>query len=105
MKKKLKGTLGRPRLYVFKSNKHIYAQIINDNPSKILITKSSLSPEIRKQLATSANIEISKVIGQYIAQACISQNITKVVFDRGNKKYHGKIKALADAVRKEGIKF
>nr|YP_009313353.1 Ribosomal protein L18 [Dichotomaria marginata]SCW21607.1 Ribosomal protein L18 [Dichotomaria marginata] len=105
MQKKLKGTLDRPRLYIFKSNKHIYAQIINDNNSKVLTTKSSISPDIRNYIKSSSTKEISELIGTSIAKVCIQQNIKKVVFDRGKKKYHGKIKALADAIRKEGINF
>nr|YP_009313760.1 Ribosomal protein L18 [Helminthocladia australis]SCW22014.1 Ribosomal protein L18 [Helminthocladia australis] len=107
MRKKLKGTSERPRLYVFRSHKHIYAQVIDDSKSQILIAKSSLSHR-KLSLNTSmscATCQISELIGKLIAQECHDKGINKVVFDRGNKLYHGRIKALAESARAEGIKF
>ena len=101
MKKIIKGTPDRPRLYVFRSNKHIYGQIIDDTQNKILITKSSLSNETKKY----ANCTTSTIIGQLIAKECINKGIKQVVFDRGKKLYHGRIKALAESARKTGIEF
>jgi large subunit ribosomal protein L18 len=105
MKKKIKGTIERPRLYIFKSNKHIYAQIIDDAKTKILIAISSLSPEIRSRLKSNSNCEISKQVGKVIAQHCLNKGIDKVIFDRGKKIYHGQIKALAESAREAGINF
>uniref|UniRef100_UPI00300282AF ribosomal protein L18 n=1 Tax=Anunuuluaehu liula TaxID=3049639 RepID=UPI00300282AF len=107
MKKKIEGTSYRPRLYVFRSNKHIYAQIIDDTKKQILASSSSIAKDVKKytQAKHNANCEISKVIGQDIASKAIKQGISKVVFDRGNKIYHGRIKALADAAREKGINF
>nr|QCI07429.1 ribosomal protein L18 [Leiomenia cribrosa] len=105
MKKKIKGTIERPRLYVFKSNKHIYAQIIDDINHKILLSFSSISNELKIQITSSTNCKISSLIGKNIAIKAKKKGIQKVVFDRGQQLYHGKIKALADAARQEGIDF
>nr|QCI06045.1 ribosomal protein L18 [Delesseria sanguinea] len=101
MKKKLKGSLNKPRLYIFKSNKHIYAQVIDDYNNKILASISTISKTINKL----ANCEVAKEIGKNIAQQLKKQNINKIVFDRGHNIYHGQIKALAEATRQEGIEF
>nr|YP_009297883.1 ribosomal protein L18 [Kumanoa americana]AOM67617.1 ribosomal protein L18 [Kumanoa americana] len=105
MTKKLRGSLERPRLYIFKSNKHIYAQIIDDIKAKTLITISSVTPEIRSNTKYSANCETSKKVGKLIAEYCLDKGINKVLFDRGYNVYHGKIKALADSARESGINF
>jgi large subunit ribosomal protein L18 len=105
MKKKIRGTIERPRLYVFKSNKHIYAQIIDDDQAQILVTISSASPAIRSNQKYPSNCEVSKKIGKSIAEKCLEKGITKIIFDRGKKLYHGKIKALAESVRETGIHF
>jgi len=105
MKKKIQGTLNRPRLYIFKSNKHIYAQIIDDAKAKILVAISSLSPEIRLIIRYKSNCEISKQVGKLVAKQCLIKGITQVIFDRGKKLYHGKIKVLAESAREEGINF
>nr|YP_010155985.1 50S ribosomal protein L18 [Cumathamnion serrulatum]QQY85381.1 50S ribosomal protein L18 [Cumathamnion serrulatum] len=101
MKKKLKGSLNKPRLYIFKSNKHIYAQVIDDYNDQILTSISSLSKTINKL----ANCEVAKKIGKNIAQQLKQKNINRIIFDRGNNIYHGQIKALAEATRQEGIEF
>lgn len=93
------------RLYVFKSNKHIYAQVIDDNQSKTVTTSSSLCPKLRTSLSSSATCITARIIGQDIAKKLKNKGITQVIFDRGKKIYHGKIKALAEAARTEGIKF
>nr|YP_009315600.1 Ribosomal protein L18 [Liagora brachyclada]SCW24258.1 Ribosomal protein L18 [Liagora brachyclada] len=105
MKKIIKGTPDRPRLYIFRSNKHIYGQIIDDTRNKILITRSSLSVKENNQVTGHANCNTSKTIGKLIAQACIDKGIQKIVFDRGKHIYHGRIKALAESARKAGIEF
>jgi large subunit ribosomal protein L18 len=105
MGKKIKGTLERPRLYIFRSNKHIYAQVIDDINAKILVTISSISPEIKTYIKSSATCEASKIVGRSIAEKCISKGIKKIVFDRGGKLYHGRVKALGQSVREAGINF
>lgn len=105
MAKKIIGTSDRPRLYIFRSNKHIYAHIIDDITSKTLLTVSSISPELKNMIEASATCEASKVVGKAIADKCIKEGITKVVFDRGKKVYHGRIKALAESARESGINF
>nr|YP_009391907.1 ribosomal protein L18 [Acrosorium ciliolatum]ARW60051.1 ribosomal protein L18 [Acrosorium ciliolatum] len=105
MKKKIIGTLKRPRLYVFKSNKHIYAQLIDDHNNKILTSSSSISKDIKNNINNYANCETAKIIGKNIAIKLKEKGINQIIFDRGNKIYHGKIKALAEATRNEGINF
>lgn len=105
MTKQIKGTAERPRLYVFRSNKHIYAQIINDINQKIIISSSSISMNLKAQIKSSSNCESAKIVGQDIANKANKKGIKKIVFDRGKKLYHGRIKALAEAARKEGMNF
>nr|YP_009313144.1 Ribosomal protein L18 [Dermonema virens]SCW21398.1 Ribosomal protein L18 [Dermonema virens] len=107
MKKKLRGTTDRPRLYVFKSNQHIYAQVIDDSKSQILIAQSSLSYRNvnSDQITSCSTCYISELVGKLIAKECQKKGIKKVIFDRGNKLYHGRIKALAESTREEGILF
>nr|YP_009391292.1 ribosomal protein L18 [Dipterocladia arabiensis]ARW59436.1 ribosomal protein L18 [Dipterocladia arabiensis] len=101
MKRKIKGSYHCPRLYIFKSNKHIYAQIIDDDNNNILTSSSTISKEIN----TFANCTTAKQIGQQVAKKLKEKGITKIIFDRGYNKYHGQIKALAEATREEGINF
>nr|YP_009546670.1 ribosomal protein L18 [Gelidium kathyanniae]AYO28018.1 ribosomal protein L18 [Gelidium kathyanniae] len=105
MKKKIKGTPQRPRLYVFKSNKHIYAQIIDDINCRILFSSSSICKEFKTKIKSGANCETANIIGQNIAVKSKKQGINQIIFDRGKKLYHGRIKAVADAARKEGLIF
>nr|YP_010199039.1 ribosomal protein L18 [Hydropuntia urvillei]UAD88488.1 ribosomal protein L18 [Hydropuntia urvillei] len=107
MKKKIRGTDTRPRLCVFKSNKHIYAQIIDDSHNKIITSSSTITKIVKgnKNKHSSSNCYIARIVGKDIAQKSKMLGIEKVIFDRQNKIYHGKIKALAEAVRQEGIKF
>lgn len=102
---KVKGNLEIPRLNVFRSNKHIYAQIIDDDKGDTLISVSTCSSAFKKQMENGSNIEASKVVGQLIAQKALEKNIKKVVFDRGGYLYHGRVKALADSARESGLVF
>jgi large subunit ribosomal protein L18 len=111
VRKKIKGTSERPRLCVFRSNKHIYAMLIDDTyvPNKVITCVSSLSPEFKK-LATDksihgGNVKGAEIVGQLIAEKAKSLSIEKVVFDRGGYKYTGRVKALAESARKGGLKF
>nr|YP_063592.1 ribosomal protein L18 [Gracilaria tenuistipitata var. liui]Q6B8W8.1 RecName: Full=Large ribosomal subunit protein uL18c; AltName: Full=50S ribosomal protein L18, chloroplastic [Gracilaria tenuistipitata var. liui]AAT79667.1 50S ribosomal protein L18 [Gracilaria tenuistipitata var. liui] len=105
MKKKIRGTKNRPRLCVFRSNKHIYAQIIDDTNNKIIATSSTLVILSEQNKKISNDCHAAHKIGQNIAQKSKALGIKKVIFDRQNKIYHGRIKALAEAVREEGIEF
>ena len=101
------GTLGvYPRLVVYRSNTHIYAQLIDDNNSLILLESSTNNKILRPSLKkVEGKIEASKIVGQSIAEKLKENNIDQIVFDRNGYKYHGRVKALADAVREKGINF
>lgn len=101
IRKNLIGTAERPRLCVFRSNKHISAQIIDDQKHATLVSASTYEKEVAK----GANVEAAKKIGALIAERALKANISEVVFDRGGFIYHGCIKALADAAREAGLKF
>lgn len=106
LRKKIAGTAERPRLSVFRSLHHIYAQVIDDVKGATLATASSLQPEIRKQLESKGgNVEAAKIVGATIAKIAVEKGIKSVVFDRGGYIYHGRIKALADAARENGLEF
>lgn len=96
---------GRARLSVFRSSKHIYAQIIDDAKGTTIASASSLEKDMRASLKTGANVEAAKVVGKLVAQRAIEKGIKDVVFDRGGYLYHGRIKALADAAREGGLNF
>lgn len=107
IRQKIRGTPERPRLCVFKSLKHIYAQIIDDTPpegSRTLVSASTLDPEIRGKIK-SDNVEAARLVGQVLAQRALAKGIKKVVFDRGGYPYHGKVRALAEAAREGGLEF
>jgi large subunit ribosomal protein L18 len=99
------GTTDRPRLSVFRSDKHIYAQVIDDYSGNTLVSVASTSAEVRGELANGGNIEAAKRVGKQIAERAKAKGITKVAFDRGGRKYHGRVKALADAAREGGLSF
>jgi large subunit ribosomal protein L18 len=99
----VRGTTGRPRLVVFRSLKHIYAQIVDDERGATLITTGSLSPELRGP--SGGNITAAKAVGELIARKAKEKGIGVVVFDRAGYKYHGRVKALADAARAAGLAF
>ena len=105
VRKKVSGTSERPRLNVFRSIKHIYAQVIDDQSGRTLVSASTLSPDIRDKVAGRNNINVAKTVGEMIGKAAIEKNITNVVFDRGGYLYHGRVKALAEAAREAGLKF
>jgi len=102
---KVAGTAERPRLCVFRSLQHIYAQMIDDDSARTLVAASSLDKEIRKQLKGGGNVAAAKVVGKAIAERAQAAGIQKVVFDRGGYKYHGRVQALAEAAREAGLKF
>ena len=100
---KISGTTEIPRLCVFRSNKGIYAQIIDDEKKITVVSASSLDKDLK--LTNGSNIEAAKVVGKSIAEKAKKANITTVVFDRGGYLYHGRVKALADAARENGLEF
>ena len=101
LRKKLSGSTERPRLMVFRSSKHIYAQVIDDSRGHTLVSASTLDSEIRSQLEgkSTQNVDAGVLVGQTVAKRALDLGITTVVFDRGGYKYHGRVKALADAAR------
>lgn len=102
---RIKGTLERPRLSVFRSNENIYAQIIDDVNAKTLISCSTLDRSIKLALSTGRTRDASRLMGEKLAELSLKKNITKIVFDRGPYLYHGRIKALADGARAGGLQF
>jgi len=105
IRKKISGTPERPRLSVFKSSKHIYAQVIDDIAGVTLATASSLDPALRKELKNGSTIEAASKVGASVAEKAKAKGIENVVYDRGGFIYHGRIKALAEAARENGLDF
>ncbi|MGB7156638.1 MAG: 50S ribosomal protein L18 [Tepidisphaeraceae bacterium] len=106
LRSRLSGSAERPRLSVFRSDKHIYAQVIDDMAGKTLVAVASTSADVRgADLKNGGNIAAAKAIGKAIAERAKAAGITKVAFDRGGRQYHGRIKALADAAREGGLQF
>ncbi|MCX7983571.1 MAG: 50S ribosomal protein L18 [Bacteroidetes bacterium] len=106
IRKKVRGTPERPRLVVFRSAKHAYAQIVDDINGRTLVAASTLEKTIKDDIAKAASpIEKFKLVGLAIAKKALAQNITKVVFDRNGYLYHGRVKALAEGAREGGLKF
>lgn len=99
------GTSERPRLAVFRSNQHIYAQVIDDSKHHTLAAASTLEADLRSELETGSNMDASAKVGKLIAERAKAQGIEQVVFDRGGNLYHGRVKALADAAREGGLEF
>jgi large subunit ribosomal protein L18 len=99
------GTEERPRLAVYRSLNHIYAQVIDDRQGKTLASASSNDSETRKELKGGGNVASAKVVGRIVAERAIAAGVSKVVFDRGGYKYHGRVEALAQAAREAGLKF
>lgn len=105
LRKKVSGTATRPRLAVFRSNNHIYAQLIDDVQQHTLAAASSLDPELKTNLSSGSNCDASTSVGTLIAERAKAKGIQHVVFDRGGNLYHGRVKALAEAAREAGLDF
>lgn len=105
IRKKIKGTALRPRLSIFRSSSHLYAQIIDDEQGHTLVAASTLEPELNAQGESRTKTAQGGVVGTALAQRALEKGITKVVFDRGGYKYHGRVKALAEAARTGGLIF
>jgi len=102
---KVSGTSERPRLNVYRSLEHIYAQVIDDVAGHTLVAASTLDAEVKKAIDGKHKAEAAKIVGQIIASRAKNAGITKVVFDRGGNRYHGRVKALADGAREAGLEF
>ena len=100
-----KHAAGRPRLCVFRSSRHIYAQVIDDAAGRTLAAASTLDPSLKPSLKTGADADAAKAVGKLIAQRAKAAGVERVVFDRGAYMYHGRVKALADAAREGGLDF
>lgn len=105
IRRKVVGTSDRPRLAVFRSNQHIYAQVIDDSEHCTLVAASTLEADLRSDIESGSNAEASARVGKLLAERALAKGIQQVVFDRGGNLYHGRIKALADAAREGGLDF
>ena len=100
IRRKVQGTPARPRLTVFRSSKHIYAQVIDDTQGQTIVSASSAKAE-----AEGSKLEAAKVVGDQVAKACLQKGVEQVVFDRSGYQYHGRVRALAESAREAGLKF
>lgn len=105
MKKQIKRKPNKPRLHIFRSNKHIYAQIINDTYNTTVTSSSSICHDLKLQITSASTRQTAKLVGQDIGIKLKQKGITDITCDRGNKIYHGRIRALVEGVREAGIKF
>lgn len=103
--KKLRNNIERPRISVFKSNKYIYAQLVDDKKGITIVSASSLEKDLRTKYNGLKNIDVAKQVGARLAERALEKNIELVSFDRSGYRFHGRIKALADAAREKGLKF
>lgn len=105
IRRRVSGTPERPRLAVYRSNQHIYVQVIDDVAKTTLVSASTIDPEIKGNLETGANCAAAAEVGKLVAQRAIAKGIQQVVFDRGGNLYHGRVQTLADAAREAGLNF
>ena len=105
VRNRFSGTAERPRLAVFRSNNHMYAQIIDDTVGKTLCSASTLDKDVKAECEKTNNVEAAAVVGKVVAKKALEKGITTVVYDRGGFVYEGKVKALADAAREAGLEF
>ncbi|WP_028543524.1 50S ribosomal protein L18 [Paenibacillus taiwanensis] len=105
VRKKIEGTTARPRLNVFRSSKHIYAQLIDDVKGVTIAAASTMDKEVAASISNGGNVESARKVGELVAKRAKDAGVTEVVFDRGGYLYHGRIQALADAAREAGLEF
>jgi large subunit ribosomal protein L18 len=105
MRRKVFGTQERPRLNVFRSLQHIYAQVVDDWEGHTLVSASTIDSEIRPRLDGLSKTEQAQLVGEVVAERALDSGIERVVFDRGGYRYHGRVKALAEAAREKGLRF
>lgn len=103
--KLIKGTANRPRLVIFRSHQHFYAQVIDDQSARTLFSCSTLNPNIRKQIVSGQNCTAARLVGRELGLILIKNNLNQVVFDRRFRPFHGRIAAFVDGVREAGLKF
>ncbi len=105
LRNKVIGVAGKPRLNVFRSIAHIYAQVVDDTTHHTICSASTIDKELKGKVKSGGNIEAAKLVGELVGKRAIEKGIEKVVFDRGGYKYHGRVAALADGAREAGLKF
>lgn len=105
IRKKIQGTSVRPRVHVFKSNRYVYTQVINDDDGRILVAASTLEKEFKQKNKNTKNVEACQLLGEMLAKRLKTKKVESIIFDRGIYPYHGRIKALAEAMRKGGLTF
>lgn len=105
IRKKLEGTIERPRLSIFRSSTNIYAQVINDESGETIVCASTIEKAIKDKIKAGGNIEAAKTVGKLVAERALKKGIKQVVFDRGGFLYHGRVKELAEAARAAGLEF
>jgi large subunit ribosomal protein L18 len=105
VRKKIEGTTLRPRLNIFRSSKHMYAQIIDDTKGVTIVAASTLDKDLGEAVSNGGNVDAARQVGALIAKRAKEQGVVKVVFDRGGYLYHGRVQALADAAREAGLEF
>ncbi|HXJ37040.1 MAG TPA: 50S ribosomal protein L18 [Candidatus Eisenbacteria bacterium] len=105
VRRRVRGTDGRPRLSIFRSGKHMYAQVITDASGRTLLAVSTLTPELRTQLPKTTTVAAAKEVGKLVARRCQEKGITSVIFDRNGFLYHGRVRAVADGAREAGLQF
>ena len=105
VRNKLRGTTTRPRLCVYRSERHIYVQVISDETGQTLLTTSTLTPEVRGRVAKTTDIAAAKVVGEVVGKSCLDKGITAAVFDRNGFLYHGRVRAVAEGAREAGLKI
>jgi large subunit ribosomal protein L18 len=105
VRKKVRGSEQRPRLSVYRSLHHIYAQVISDESGRTMVASSTLIADVKSTVKSARNLEAAKAVGKNIAARCLEKGINEVIFDRNGFLYHGRIKALADAAREAGLRF
>ncbi len=105
IRKKIVGTAERPRLCVYRSLNHMYAQLVDDTKGTTLMTVSTRSPDLKDKIKAGGNVKAATVVGEVLAERALGKGLTKAVFDRAGYHYHGRVKALAEAARKKGLLF
>ena len=105
IRRRVSGSPERPRMCIFRSDRHIYVQIVDDEARRTLVAVDSRSSDFRQRMVTGGNTAAAKVVGELVAQRAAARGITAVVFDRGGYQYHGRVKALAEAARAGGLQF
>ena len=105
VRKRVVGTAEKPRLNLFRSIAHIYAQVVDDSTGQTIVSASTVDKELKGQVASGGNVEAAKLVGELVGKRAVAKGISSVIFDRGGYQYHGRVAALADGARGAGLKF